>query len=373
MTISEIKPMLTACQMAGDTLLVEGVHGIGKSQVAEQWAEENNVHLEVLFLSNQEVGDLIGMPRTVERDNEYITTWTKPIWLQRLEQASKAGKHTAVFLDELNRAPLDVRQSALQLVLEKKIHQHTLPLTNGMKTMMIAATNPSELYQVEELDHALLSRFLYVEVEPDLESFLAYGRQKGINQMVLDFLMENPTRLHVMPAESSKEKVSADPRSWEMLGKLINTFEHVPEALHYSIIKGKVGASIGFQFYEFMRNYAKVVKVEDVISVSRAAWTKTKDINKTAEFLNELIEPMEQIQKTEMLSILSDSMLKAYTTQENAIPLLAMLYAVEGELLGAYLKSQKAGDEEKNRQYWKLMDIDFNKELARKSARHLKI
>jgi hypothetical protein len=366
MLISEIKPMIQACHQADDCLLISGVHGIGKSQIAEQWANENNIHMETLFLSHQEVGDLVGMPRTMERDGEIITMWTKPIWLQRLEQASENGKETAIFLDELNRAPLDVLQSALQLVLERQIHQHKLPITSGRRTTIISAVNPPELYMTSEMDPALLDRFCFVDVEVDVEGWLKYGREKKINQMVLDFIIENPTRLHFMPEEGSDEKVSASPRSWEKLAALVNTFPSIPESIHYSLIKGKVGSAVGAQFYQFMLNYAKVVKIEDIEKVANQSWKKTKDIEKVAIFVKELTEKMEAIGKNEMTHTLAAKYLVKDATTESCIPVLGMLYSLEIETLASVLKELSKGTEEQIQQFQTLTKVDFNKEIFKK-------
>jgi MoxR-like ATPase len=98
------------------SVIVEGDHGIGKSESVYSFAQKNNFHVEPLFLSHQEVADLIGIP-TLERDasNHALTTWSKPIWLHRMEEAAKDGKRCVLFLDELNRAQTEVRQAARTL------------------------------------------------------------------------------------------------------------------------------------------------------------------------------------------------------------------------------------------------------------------
>ena len=368
MDISKVKPMLQACFLANDTLLMEGKHGIGKSQIVEQWANENDVHMETLFLSHQEVGDLIGMPRTAEVNGEILTVWTKPSWLQRLDDASASGKHTLVFLDELNRAPLDVRQSALQLVLERQIHQHKLPITDGKKTMIVAATNPADLYQAEELDPALLDRFLFVDVEASVEGWLAYARKKNINKIVRDYIAENPSKLHWMPDEDNEEKISASPRSWEKLGVFIDNFSSIPEEMHFNLIKGKIG-TLASEFYIFLKNYSDVVKIEDIERVAFMAWEKTKDINATAKFIEELVEKTEEIQKIEMANVLIEKYLhEDIKDTEQAMPLIAFLYAMPLEILGTVLRSlgtsKEPGDAER---YKKLVEVDFNKTLFRKA------
>ena len=103
MLISNIPSVLEICFKSNETLLIEGPHGIGKSEVVAGFTESTGMHNETLFLSNQEVGDLIGMPRTIEKHGELIHTWTKPIWLQRMEEAvfpSKMNIEDLEFLDD---------------------------------------------------------------------------------------------------------------------------------------------------------------------------------------------------------------------------------------------------------------------------------
>jgi len=367
MKITEVHALLGACRDVNDTLLMSGSHGIGKTEVVSQWAKENDAHLEVLLLSANDIGDLVGMPRTVDINGEIVTVWTQPIWLQRLNDANRAGKRTILFLDELNRAPSDVLNSALQLVLERKIHQHKLPVLNGEETMLIAAINPDGgEYQVNSLDPALLDRFLHVDVEPDLEAWLPYAREKKIPMVIRDFLIENPTRFHFQPQEGSADQVSASPRSWTMLGKHVANFDKIPEASHYQIIKGKVGSAVGSQFYQFLITYGKAVKLEDVEKVAEKAWAKTKSLDETAKFILELTEKMESVQKQEMVQVMIDKCLdKKYTKHSEYVTLLSMLYSLDVEDFMSIFKPLTLATDEIEKAKFKLI-VDFDAEANNK-------
>jgi len=87
--------ILETAKRSDENVLIEGVHGIGKSQRVKEYALSHNMHLEILYLSHQEVGDLIGMPTIVNN----TTVWTKPSWLVRMDEASKNGQECLLFLD----------------------------------------------------------------------------------------------------------------------------------------------------------------------------------------------------------------------------------------------------------------------------------
>ena len=76
-----------------------------------------------------------------------------------------------LFLDELNRAPVDVRQAVFQLVKEKTMHTHKLP--EGW--FIVSAINPDNTgYQVETLDKAMLRRFCQIKVTKDADIWLSW-------------------------------------------------------------------------------------------------------------------------------------------------------------------------------------------------------
>ena len=172
MLIAEVWNVLDIAFKARVTPVLRGLHGIGKSESVKQFTEKNKFHLVELFLSTQEVGDLIGTP--YEEDGVHY--WTKPSWLKRMEDAAENGQINVLFFDELNRAPLDVRQAMMQTILNKVLHDHPLPVTikDGVEypTMIVAAVNPTHGYQVDEMDDALKDRVMIIETETDAPSWL---------------------------------------------------------------------------------------------------------------------------------------------------------------------------------------------------------
>ena len=245
MNIDQVKQVIKAAAAADDTVLIEGKHGIGKSDAPKDFAAKEDYHFEPLFLSHQEVGDIIGIPSDIIDGDIKITTWSIPPWLHRINQAAARGQRSILFLDELNRAQIDVRQSALQLVLERQIHEHVLPVVDGFRTMIVSAINPPEEYQVDELDPALLDRFLHIIADVDYKSWLKWAREHKINQIVRDYIAEHPDKLHWTPEDLSR---GTTPRSWAKLSNYIDNIKTIPEEILFQIIKGRVGVAVGSLF-----------------------------------------------------------------------------------------------------------------------------
>ena len=298
MKISGMKEVFKIAHMSNDTVRMVGLHGIGKSQVVEQFAKENDFHIETLFLSQNEVADLIGIPDM----KDGITYWTKPIWLKRMEDANKAGKHCVLFLDELARAPIEVRQSALQLVLEGRIHEHDLPRQNGLKSLIVAADNPSDLYQTDELDDALLDRFGNYNVEVDVKGWLNWARLNNINPVITDYIAEFGDKLHFIPEDDGDK--GATPRSWAKLSSIIENAEkmNVSRGLFGEMLKSKLGETVGFSFLHFYNNYVKIIKPEDIknaINIKNLEVSK-EFFEKEAKKLSKITENIEALAASEL-------------------------------------------------------------------------
>jgi len=369
MKITEIKPILQFSKDADDAVIIEGKHGIGKSEIVKQYCSENGYFYTVLFLSHQEVGDLIGMP--FEKNG--IQYWSKPSWLVRMEEASARGEHNVLLLDELNRAQTDVLQSALQLVLERQIHEHFLPTTDGVRSQVIACINPDDdLYQVITLDPALKDRFLHLKTSEDLQGWVKWGGEKGVPDVVIHYLLENENDFH----STNEDGEGATPRSWYKLSQFLKIFEdkEVEEFQLWEIIKGKVGSSIGSKFLNFYNTHSTFI---DVTKIKKFLNKYKRDISDLPEIGAELasyIKGLEQVTKVEQVNKLyHDSIEKIKDTKvtmddEDIFTIFAMLHAFEIEVTTSVMKQWK------NESVSDFMDFvkKDNKELITLITRRLK-
>lgn len=372
------------------SVIVEGDHGIGKSESVYSFAKKNNFHVEPLFLSHQEVADLIGIP-TMERDssNQALTTWSKPIWLHRLEEAAKQGKRCVLFLDELNRAQTEVRQAALQLVLDKQIHEHRLPKTvvNGVAfdTFVVAAVNPSDgYYQVDELDPALLDRFLHFKLHVNADSWIEWASANNVHKTIIAYISNSKDKLYVKDENAS---IFPTPRSWAKLSELLFSYENKKlenQALLYNLISGKIGHTVGAQFQTYYKensvivtvsDVAKLVKIEYPKAVKKSGEATVETVDAVAEKIKEIIEPLE----IPLLKELSSNMMHEYlkdggkVTFADACPLICFMHALPIEQLAALIKELQVQSEDKNsKKFDNLAEIAPGKDIFRRIVKKVK-
>ena len=87
-------------------VLIRGRHGIGKSELVYQTANSLDLPVVERRASQMTEGDLLGLPK-VEKG---ITKWLAPEWLH-----TACTKPVVLFLDEVDRATMEVRQGIFEL------------------------------------------------------------------------------------------------------------------------------------------------------------------------------------------------------------------------------------------------------------------
>ncbi len=244
-------------------ILMIGQMGVGKSQIVSQVAEELKIGFIDLRLAQQEPGDLIGIPRSHERKNEKtgkmetVTIYARPEWFPNAEEQPKG----ILFLDELNRAPTDVRQAVFQLVKEKTLHTHKLP--KGW--FIVSAINPdNNEYQVETLDKAMLRRFCQIKVSHDVDTWMVWAHGKGkISDEITSFIAAHPKLL----GEDEEFSVEAKPTpdQWTMADTFFKA-KIIAARDEIEVLTGLVGKAGAIAYKTFVdRKFTRPVTGKEVL------------------------------------------------------------------------------------------------------------
>jgi len=192
-------------------ILLRGRHGIGKSQVVYQTAANLGLPVIERRASQMTEGDLIGLPKT----DGNVTTFCPPDWYQ---QACR--QPVVLFLDEVDRATIEVRQGIFELTDSRKLNGHAL----HPDTLIFAAVNGGEhgeQYQVGEMDPAELDRWTCFDVSPSVEDWLSWGKT-NVDGIVWDFINGNREHLE-HKGDFEPNKVYPSRRSWDRFNECLVT------------------------------------------------------------------------------------------------------------------------------------------------------
>ena len=152
-------------------IMLVGKHGIGKSEILTDYYSSKEMKVVTLFLGQMsDPGDIIGLPN---KDNDGLRTeFLPPYWFPIDD------KPIVLFLDELNRARPEVLQTIMDLTLNRKLAGRSLPAGSRI----ISAVNDGDIYQLTDLDPALVSRFNVMVFQPSVQEWLLWAKKNSCDE-----------------------------------------------------------------------------------------------------------------------------------------------------------------------------------------------
>ena len=267
-------------------ILLRGRHGVGKSCVVYQTAAALGLPVVERRASQMTEGDLVGLPKT----DGNVTQFCPPDWY-----TEACENPVVLFLDEVDRATIEVRQGIFELTDSRKLNGHAL----HPETLIFAAVNGGEhgeQYQVGEMDPAELDRWTVFDVEPSVEDWLGWAKE-NVDGIVWDFINQNHNHLE-HKGDFEPNKVYPSRRSWDRFNECVVNAGFLTDDLRknslpmiYELACAFVGFEAAVSFRDFAEKYERQVTVADIL--------ENGAIEKTAEFtINDhcaMVEKMEAV------------------------------------------------------------------------------
>ena len=255
-TFVSLAPAVSAAKLP---VLLRGRHGIGKSQVVYQLAASMGLPVIERRASQMTEGDLVGLP-SIDGNR---TSFNPPDWFKEA-----CEEPSVLFLDEVDRATLEVRQGIFELTDSRKLNGHYL----HEDTIVFAAINGGEhgeQYQVNEMDPAELDRWSVWDIDPTVEDWLNWGKE-NVDSLVWDFINNNREHLeHKGDIEPNKRYPSR--RSWKRLNDVLvgaNLMKEASPAM-FQLAQSFVGFEAAVALNDYAVNYERVVTVEQLLAGER--------------------------------------------------------------------------------------------------------
>jgi len=241
-------------------VLIRGRHGVGKSETVYAFAANRGMKVVERRASQMTEGDLIGLP-SIDGNS---TKFNPPDWFKDC-----CDNPRVLFLDEVDRATLEVRQGIFELTDSRKLNGHTL----HPGTLIFAAVNGGvhgAQYQVGEMDPAELDRWTVFDLEPSVDDWLDFAKENA-DGLIWDFINQNRGHLE-HKGEFEPNKVYPSRRSWMRLNECLSTAGFLGNDVKnnltpiYEIGCAFVGFEASVAFRDFVDKYERQVTIDDILN-----------------------------------------------------------------------------------------------------------
>lgn len=210
---AELEPKITPC-FVGDT-------GIGKTPIVQAWAKKNGAACHVLNFGHMQPQDISMM---LFAEDAKSCGYVPFDWLLRLnEDAANTERYpggAVLFVDELNRAPIELLNAMFTLTDERRVHDFHL----HDRVLLVGAMNPSsDGHTVNrfERDPAMRKRLAFIHVMEDLNAWIAYAEKDGKAEIVTEFLRTQGETAFYNRALRAAGKVFPTPAAWDKACRII--------------------------------------------------------------------------------------------------------------------------------------------------------
>jgi MoxR-like ATPase len=228
-------------------VLLTGEAGVGKSRIVQQVTKRRGGRLIDFRAPLHDPVDLIGVPHV----NNGLTDFAPPSFLPR------DGEGT-LFLDEINRGSMMMQNSCLQLALDRACGQYQLP--DGWA--IVAAANPDTHRGVTKMSEAMDNRFVHLRLEPDVDDWTRWAIDADVRPELIAFVRFRPELLHQYDRNSTA-KAYPTPRSWEAIGKILNS--NRANAIEHALYAGAVGEGAAAELIGFLDVYRQLPSIDGIL------------------------------------------------------------------------------------------------------------
>lgn len=157
-----------------------GLHGIGKTDLVKEIAEENGYDFAYIAPAQfEEMGDLLGMP-AVEGDK---TIFKQPKWVPTSDNTG------ILLIDDVNRADDRILRGIMQLLQNYELVSWKLP----PKWQIILTANPDDSdYSVTTMDDAMLTRMMHITMKFEVKAWINWAEKNKIDERGINFILTYP-------------------------------------------------------------------------------------------------------------------------------------------------------------------------------------
>lgn len=249
--------MITACIKAKLVPMLVGSPGCGKSQIVYKIAEEYNLKVIDLRLSQCDPTDLAGFPTILGGKADYVPMQHFPI---EGDPIPKGYSGWLLFLDEATSAPPAIQAAAYKLILDRMVGSHHL---HKNVAIVCAGNLDTDNAIVQPMSTALQSRLVHLEMVVDVKEWLDWAREHGIDHRITSYMGYKGNNLFTFSPDHT-DKTYACPRTWEFANRILKQIAS-DDPILTPLLSGTLSEGVAREFIGFTKIFESLPKMIEVI------------------------------------------------------------------------------------------------------------
>jgi hypothetical protein len=249
-------------------IYLEGAPGIGKTEIVEQISRELGLGFVSFSMVHHSRNSLLGLPViNVLKNGDKYTTYTISEVIAKVDESVGQGNSEGILLlDEFPCMSETVMPAMLAFLQTKNIGLHYLP--EGW--VIVLCGNPQEYNKAsKKFDASILDRIRKIEVEFDAQCFISYGKEQGLEDVILSYLELQPSHAYRCSNEKGETELVTC-RGWENLSHAIKIYNKLEQTIDGNMIGQFIkSVKISNSFLNYYRQWQiglTIKEIDDILS-----------------------------------------------------------------------------------------------------------
>lgn len=255
---SDIKQSVLAIfgQTASIVPFIKGSPGTGKTALAVDIFRSLDIDDErilVLRPSLRESVDFLGVPQVVGA----VSQWSPPAEIHQLQQG-----RWGVLIDELSDASVSVQNVMCGLIFDRQVGR----VVFSPDVYLIATGNRTrDKSGANRVVSKLSNRTLNLQFDADLDDWIDWAQEAGIDPLLIRFLRFRPALLNAFDPDMES---SPTPRQWEKVSRIPTALER---GCYIELLSGLVGEGAAAEYLGFREIIGHLPDTGDVLRYPQRA------------------------------------------------------------------------------------------------------
>lgn len=257
---SEVRKLTLKCFSKGLVPMLKASPGVGKSSIMQQIANDYDLELIDLRMSQLAPEDLMGLPMRIGEGREMKAAFVPFEMFPTEDTPLPHGKNGwLLFLDEFNSGSKSVQAAAYKIILDRMVGQANL---HPDVHIAAAGNKASDKAIVNNMSTAMQSRLIHFEMDVDHGEWMKYAIDRKLDYRVIGFLDFQPEMLMNFKPDHQDETFAC-PRTWEFASRLIE--DDASSEISLPLMAGTLSQGVGTDFHTFLGEFGKLPKYDAIL------------------------------------------------------------------------------------------------------------
>lgn len=238
-------------------LYLQGIPGIGKSEIIKQICIQNKWNLKSIYMSTMLIEQLTGLPIPDQKNG---VTWTLPeifdFSSSKMVCYYNSDRPIILLFDDAHLINKQMQSYLFQLPIYRAINSFKLPencviIMAGNKITDKAGANP--------ILSPVVNRIVFVEMENNIHDWINnYAIPNRLHPAVISY-MEQLNKINFFIGQPMENYPWPSPRSWSYVSQMLYMYEDESLSDICDIISGLIGYDPAKEFIEYYAIFPKIL------------------------------------------------------------------------------------------------------------------